>query len=98
ELDINNTLWGQQINRASEFAQARKAQADMLEHQLAVILETNEAILEITGNASLLGRVSLTEFANDAVNAAQGLTNAATALENVFRVVVGNTNAIGNQV
>lgn len=97
-LDFHNTLLGRTLESQRQDAIERAAMVESYEMLLDHVLETNEAILEITGNATLLGRVSLTSFKNDAIEAAQGLTQAATALDNVFRIVVGNTDAIGNQV
>lgn len=98
EVEVGNNLVLEQIGRAREHALAKVDEAEAYQEYLDLIREVNTGILELTGNASLLNQLNLAGFGNEATLAAQGINDAAAGLDTVYRVVVGNTDAIGRQV
>jgi hypothetical protein len=60
--------------------------------------ETLTTVLELSGNADITSQLNMTGAASQASILAERITDVGTALDNTFRAIVGNTNAIGNQM
>lgn len=54
--------------------------------------------MEIAGVNDALSQINLTSLANDATRVAENIQTGGDALDNTFRIIVGNTNAIQSQM
>lgn len=71
---------------------------DDMEDWITSLHELIAGLTDLAGTGDFLSQMNLQGFGSEMSIAADGVRDAATALDDTFRVVVGNTNAIGQQV
>lgn len=75
-----------------------EATATRMEEHRDLIAEMAAGMLELSDNADLLSQWNATELAGDASRLAEGIRETGAALDDTYRVIVGNTNALGSQL
>lgn len=102
--DADHAEWMEWVNEAEYGTAAWKMRVD---EATAALNAQQEAIVDVTqvtsGMLSVLGQGDLTSMLNlaglggDAVTAAANVNELSASMDTLFRVVVGNTDAIGSQ-
>ncbi len=101
EATIAQALLAKEMENIEAHAERQAAGWDMLgqavEDYNDLVLENMNLLFEVAGYGDPLSRWNLSGHATAASVLADNINDAATALDTVFRVAIGNTNAIAQQ-
>lgn len=90
--------WAEFVDQMERGASAKQSSIDYMSEMAQAAQEFIAVFLDVTGAADFASQLNLTQLATDASLLAENLTDAAAALDNVQRVIIGNTDAIGQQM